>query len=455
MKRTRKKRRSTSKHFPRKGMVCVWAVVFLLLLLAATGLALDVGKVTVVATQLQNAADSAALAGARLVKTSQTQAAQKAIDTAIQNFVDGQSVQLTSSDIVPGRYDSANGTFTPITTGTMGINALKIIVRRTSSSPNGPISLHFGTLFNMDTYDISRSAIALAAGGTGAGVIALAPDGIGLRMSGNAELTVNGGAVHVNSEAGNAVRMNGNTELDATELSVVGDIDLSGNVELDPDMILNLDASYAPDPLCPDPYSDCLPEPAYDDSNDLGSVHISANDNAVLNPGYYSGGIQASGNADVTLNPGIYILDGAGIDISGNADICAKGVMLYIIGDGKVDITGNGEVNITPMQEDYDDFCPDCTYPYYPPGTDITTYENIAIFQARDNDNDAKITGNGSLNLEGTLYFSGNQVDLAGNGDTFGNQLIADTIEISGNGEIVITYDGRNPTAPNRSYLVK
>jgi Flp pilus assembly protein TadG len=461
MKKSDKRNSSKSKHPVRKGIVYVWVVVVLLLLITTVGLALDVSKVILVANQLQNAADAAALAGARVVKISQDQARQNAMNLALENSADGQSVQLASNqgngsggDIVVGRYNQQTGVFTPTTSG---VNAVKIVARRSSGSLGGPVALNFGSLFKVDTCNISRSSIAVATGGTGAGIIALAPDGIGLLINGNARLNVSNGAILVNSIASNAVRLIGNASVNAVELDVTGDIDISGNVQFDPNLIINLGVTPSPDPLCPDPPNECLPEPEWDSGDDLSpspgqTLSIGGNSTRVLESGYYSGGIRINGNADVTFKPGMYILGGTGLVVSGNADLCAKGVMFYIIGSGVIDLAGNGSVELTPIEYDSSNFC-DSSYSY-PADTDYT-YEGIGIFQSRDDNNDARIVGNAKLHLHGTLYFPENHLKVVGNGDGFGDQLIARTIGISGNGDIKIMYDGRNPTPAYKSYLVQ
>jgi len=465
MKKSGKQNSSKSKHSMRDGIVYVWVVVVLLLLITTIGLALDVGKVILVAHQLQNAADAAALAGARVVKISQTQARQNAMDIALENSVDGQSVQLASNegnntdgDIVVGRYDLQTGTFTVTTSA---VNALKVVARRSNSSLGGPVTLNFGSLFNVNTCNISRSAIAIAAGGTGAGMISLAPDGIGLSINGELSLTVHDGAILVNSVADNAVRIIGQPDLDALELDVTGEIDGTGGFEFEPNFVVNTGVPPTPDPLCSNPPDECLPEPSWDSNYDLapspGQAIKITGGTVELEPGYYSGGLLISGG-NITLKPGVYILGGSskgqksGLVIGGNANLCAKGVMFYIVGDGVVNIAGTGSIQSTPIQYDSNDFC-DSSYSY--PANIDYTYEEIGIFQARDNTNDARIVGTSLLDLGGTLYFPSNHIDLSGTGAGFGDQLIAKTIGISGTGDMTIMYDGRNRAPANRSYLVE
>jgi hypothetical protein len=85
----------------------------------------------------------------------------------------------------------------------------------------------------------------------------------------------------------------------------------------------------------------------------------------------------------------------------------------------------------------------------------LTPYEGITIFQAPGNCNVAEINGTAELNMVGSLYFPCNKLNLSGTGDGFGNQLIARTIEIAGNGLISIAYDGRNPAFGTDTFLVE
>jgi hypothetical protein len=161
-----------------------------------------------------------------------------------------------------------------------------------------------------------------------------------------------------------------------------------------------------------------------------------------LSPGYYSGGITAEGGT-TTLEPGIYILDGAGLDISGNASFYAEGCMFFITGTGSVSVDGTMDIVISSPDPDIHNF----------PGAD--TYAGIGIFQSRTNTNDALIVGTALVDLEGAYYFPSNHVDLGGTGDQIGNQFIADTLRVFGNGNLFIDYDGRFPAQGHKVILVQ
>jgi len=133
------------------------------------------------------------------------------------------------------------------------------------------------------------------------------------KISGNAYLTVNFGGIQVNSTDQCAVRGVGTPTLDAVWLYVTGDVCVNNNVLLPPNTVTGV-------PPIDDPLAD-IPEPAWDEASDLGAIEASG----YYTPGYYSGGVDLTGG-DVTLLPGIYVLDGAGLQVGGNANFIAEGV---------------------------------------------------------------------------------------------------------------------------------
>jgi hypothetical protein len=151
----------------------------------------------------------------------------------------------------------------------------------------------------------------------------------------------------------------------------------------------------------------------------------------------------------IELSPGIYVLDGNGLDITGG-DFIAEGVMIYVMDStpsgqpqSHIYIGGNGTIVITAPDPAVDSF----------PGAD--TYEGISLFQARDNTNLSTIIGTTGMRLDGTLYFPANKLNLGGNGGQIGNQLIAHTADVFGNGTLFVGYAGENPLAGGAVYLVR
>ena len=73
------------------------------------------------------------------------------------------------------------------------------------------------------------------------------------------------------------------------------------------------------------------------------------------------------------------------------------------------------------------------------------TWAGITIFQARGAANAITVSGNGTLNVTGTIYAAAATVNISGNGgvdnngtplDTFGTSLILDDLVVSGNGNL-------------------
>jgi len=458
----------------RAGIAMIWVAIFLVLMVLLLGLSLDSAKAFVVAHQIQNAADAASLAGACMIKVNPDYARAVALATAFENFADADEVVLDANpsndpngDIVLGWYSRMFRKFVP---ASEKLNAVKVVARRTGDSPGGPVPLVFGPVAGVDNINVRRYAIAMTHEGTGAGVIALspgvprdpsAPDETGLRISAGT-LDVNDGIIQVNSVDDIAVRLDGkSTGLFADELNLCGGI-RPGPVDLSlVDFPIDDDAPPLPDPLCPNPGA-CTPAPTWDPAADLSGGEtktMQAGDVNVFEPGYYSGGFRIEGG-DATFKPGIYILDGSskglksGLVVGAGAKVCAKGVMFYITGDGVVDLGAGADIRVTPPDPESTDFCgADFAYPA---GLDFASYSTISIFQDRANTNEARIGGNSLLDLDGTLYFPRAHVDLRGTGDGFGNQLIAWTIEISGeDSNITIDYRGKEPPPERKSFLVE
>jgi Flp pilus assembly protein TadG len=440
------------------GIALIWAVIFLLLLVALMGLAIDTAYVLYVAHQLQNCPDASSLAGAQKVRSSIEEAREAAVTIGLANAAARDPVQLdrndpneVEGDVVVGKYSRRDRTFTPQLTG---VNAVKVNARRTGASLTGPVPLFFAPIFGLNTANVARSAIAMTGGGTGAGLIALDPHApCGLDVQGNVTLNVLptgdaiDGDIQVNSDhPSKAVCGNGNPVIQATNLNVQGEDRFVGNVTLDLEGDLNVGAPPIPDPLA------FLPPPAIPETSRdaAGPVRLTGGGTLNLEPGLYTQGIYAN-NGVLNLAPGVYVVDGVGFNISGNTIVNAEGVMFYVLGTGVVDLTGTGDIHITPPNSEVIEYVD----PWNGTPLNEGTYDGVTFFQARNNRNQSRILGTSLLDLEGTLYFPSNHVYLSGTGDGFGNQLIANTVEVAGDGIITINYDGRFPAPGNHVFLVQ
>jgi len=483
-----------------RGISLIWAAIILIVLILIVGLSLDAAKLYLTAHQLQNAADAAALAGAQFVKFDPVKARQQARDIAFKNYADGLPVFLRDNvnndpdlDVVLGRYLRQSRTFFVPTDPNAINNAVKVVARRIEGLGENapPVSLHFGPIANVDSVNVSRDAIAMSAGATGQGLIALAEypgppqypnKGTGLQIGGNSTVQVNNGTIQVNSwsedHPWSSFRAMGDFTIDCEELNVRGTV--SPEFE-DPfwdgvDYSVNEHTGPLPDPL------ENLPE--LKGSSDFPAVTVqwgeqtindsiitsngvwSAEDDAyvlTIGPGYYPGGITMQNpSSKLVLQPGIYALGGTtkvfdpctgelvakaketGLCISGGTFV-AEGVMLYPTDSlegryGVVSIQGGTQVSVRITELDTG-------------GGSI--YDGMAIFQDRANTEESYVTGSTNVMLKGTLYFKNANFHVGGDGIQAGNQLIAGTVEVDGGSYVIIDYDGQNFAPGYKSFLVE
>lgn len=165
-----------------KGMALVYVALTIVVLIAFVGIAVDIGYMYVAKGQLQNAADAAALAGARRLQersvfANQTGARNEAWRFACQNKVmpAGTKVFLVESsndcNAVPAALNNANNPEGDIVLGNwnpdrlpdrflpadniMPVNAVKVIARRTFDAPvqgvkigSNPVDVFFGRVLS-------------------------------------------------------------------------------------------------------------------------------------------------------------------------------------------------------------------------------------------------------------------------------------------------------------------
>jgi hypothetical protein len=111
-----------------------------------------------VRTQLQAAADSAAMAGAANLGKSYNDIFDLADRFAGYHIAGRKNVELNTSDVEIGIWDSKTRTFTP--SGSMG-NAVRVKARRDATA-GGEVPLFFSRVFKQFSFSMSASAVAMA-----------------------------------------------------------------------------------------------------------------------------------------------------------------------------------------------------------------------------------------------------------------------------------------------------
>ncbi len=137
------------------GTTAIFVGLLLFVIFGFAALAVDVGHLYVVRTELQTAADAASTAAARGLPIA-TVAEVIAIDYADRND-DGAGPLTKAPDVVVGNWDTSTRTF--VASG-LPLNAVQVTTRRSAAYGN-PVEHLFARVLGFETSDVSATAISL------------------------------------------------------------------------------------------------------------------------------------------------------------------------------------------------------------------------------------------------------------------------------------------------------
>jgi hypothetical protein len=243
----------------------------------------------------------------------------------------------------------------------------------------------------------------------------------------NGNVTVTGGSIVVNSNNSQAGYLTGSGNVSAPNINIYGNYGTSSGGKF----VGTVKTGVAP---TADPLSTlAVPDPTTMTLRSSSNYKISSSGTYTLQPGLYTGGIAISApSGTVTLNPGIYYMQGGGFSDSGGMNLTGSGVMIYnapVHSSEQVELTSSGSLTLSPPTSG--------------------PYQGITIFQARSATAAVGITGNGSMNLTGTVYVAGANVNLTANGsaNVIGSRIIADSMTVTGNGSVNVNSSGSGSPA--------
>ncbi|QDU98259.1 TadG family pilus assembly protein [Lignipirellula cremea] len=137
----------------RKAQVVVWAALMMVFVVGMVAFAVDVGYMLLTRSQLQNAADSAAIAGAAVMSQGTEAVVAEAQEFAAYHVAASDKVKLDAGDVEFGVWDSDARKFeATIDPG----NAIRVTVRREKAA------LFFGRVFGHKVFSTQASAVATA-----------------------------------------------------------------------------------------------------------------------------------------------------------------------------------------------------------------------------------------------------------------------------------------------------
>lgn len=412
----------------RSGGVMVLTAVMIFGILACSALVIDLGYAYVTQTQLQNTADSAALAAARELPN-QSAVETAAIQYANKNMATGQHGNvITASNVTTGNWNPSTRTFDP--SGTP-VNAVTVVASRSQANGN-PLQTFFAKLINVTGFDISARAMVFYDGLPNCMLALDNSAAMALDVTGGAALTTSNCAIHVNSSDGTALRTSGaGSQITADSVCVNGNYSAGGNgITQTP----NTGCGQKIDPLAsyltpPDASSCDYNNATYTGSGGGGApLHT-------LDPGVYCGGITVKGGASVELNPGTYVMKDGKLKVTGGGDVTGNGVTVYLEGNNaEIDLGGGGNLHMTA--------------PASGPLAGMLIYGDNTASPGLSTSN---LSGGGNLYYEGVIYLPTQLANFSGGSVVNTPPLsvvIADEINFSGGSSFTFQADLDNTTIP-------
>jgi Flp pilus assembly protein TadG len=379
----------------------------LLTLLAAAGLAVDMGYMRYQKRIMQSAADAAALAAATDLNL---------------GFTGGGVAQTDALDVA-----AANG-FTD------GMNNTTVAYSNPGIGPGTAAQVSIQKIYPaifMQVVGITNStinAVGTATLSTSPGCIyALDPAGTGV--------TLNAGVSAPNCGIVDNGPLNGSGDITSASVGVFQSFAGYGGVS-SPNAVFAIPQPAA-DPLAtliaPAPGGPCIADPNVTGASGPGMDGI-----VTLNPGNYCTGITIKGGGIVTFNEGLYFLDGTtGLHITGTgtATSSGNGVTFYNTGSGAFTFDGIGSISLSASIDALD-----------------TLPSGILFFQDPGNTAAADVSGAGAIGnvqLNGTMYFPTAPLTIAGSIIGTNAVMVAGSITVTGS--ILLTAD--STSVPGGSQL--
>jgi len=305
-----------------RGNVALTSAILAPILLAIVGLAADYALIFNQQSQLQQAADSAVLAGARelgIAGTDNEEIAEIVIDFVNQNYSgdDNAGSNISTMNVTP--VISAND------------DSIRVDVELYWQ----PFLAHF---IDADVLPIRVMARAELAGSESICLLALDPSQPqSIRLGADSAIGADHCLIHTNSSNPSALAAENNARMTAVKSCTAGGF--SGSLD-----------SFRPLPIvdCPQ-----IEDPLRDRSMPNGNsgchfknYRVMENVTRRLRPGIYCGGIIGLGGATINLDPGIYTIVDGDVDIGDGASLNGTGVSLHFAKNSRLYFRNDSEIAI-------------------------------------------------------------------------------------------------------------
>jgi len=378
----------------RAGGVLIYTAIVTPTLLGFTGLSVDVGLWQANKRVVQAAVDAAAIAGVLEVKRTD---GNGLIQAAAERDAAANGFNAAGGDILIFRYPPQTGVAIGDT------SAVEVIIQRTAAT-------FFSRLFLPNAVTISARAVARFDIDDTC-IWSLNPTMRGaVRIAGGAQVQL-GCGILVNSSDIEALSQSGSSCLSASRLKVAGGA--TGDC-LNPTPLTGVNQIE-------DPLAD-LQKPDYLEGvcDHTAKIVVNSGETLTLSPGVYCNDITIVSDGQVNFLPGVYILDGAGLNISAQATVTGDGVSFYLSENNKtnnnISIAGGATVQLSA-----------------PTDGDMA---GVLFYQDRNSSSSIthSFTGGSAMDLDGILYFPNNDLNFSGGSalDASSSMLIANSVTFTG-----------------------
>ncbi len=376
----------------KRANVAVMVAVVMTVIFAVAAVTIDSGYMYTMCADMQNAVDSAALAGASGLPQGENTAKQRAIQYASQFKVGGDPVVLGNEDVTIGNWEWESKTFTPLVLpDPSGISPNA--VRAVGSQENVPLFL--ASLIGRRNTDIIRGGTALADAGRCKGIWGLE----GVTGHGdidtdsyNSDLGIYGpGNINQNGDlcSNQDIRIVGSYVIRGDAMHGRGyEVDQRGGAGELWGLVGEIPAGVVLPAVDPIPASL---------NNDNGTIGLTNNGRNPLS----GNNLRLTSTDNLTLNPGTYYF--SSVRMTGQATLTITGPTEIYVDGGDAFFTGGGIANLTADPE------------------------ALTIYATGDN---VKIAG--GADFYGAIIAPETHTTLIGNSNFYG-VVISKTVDIGGN----------------------
>ena len=375
-------------------------------LLFAVGVSIDYASMLKYKVEMQKAADTAALAGARELRMGSSNAAT--IDTVTRNAAQASLASLPA------------GAQTSVASSLLDQGASVQV------SIGLDVQTLMGGLLIPELKHINVLAKARMRGGAPICVIALNPStGNALNLNKNARLTGATCAIYSDSTDANGIATSDSAIITAALICSAGGVS-KGTGGMSP-------APQTDCPAIPDPLA-ARAQPAVGACAATNLVIRSGTQS--LNPGVYCGGIRVTGGASVTVNPGTFIIKDGSLTVDNNSTLTGTDVGFYFTGAGaKLNFAGGA--NTISLSAPVSGLL-----------AGLLFFEDRSVASGQIH----QILSDNARTLLGTIYLSRGRLRVASNAPVADQSaytvIVADMIELSEGPNLVLNTNYGSTTVP-------